>query len=354
MDGVSDEAARSVAQFLDDVLDSEDDDDDSSWTLFAESAAINLVESGFVVVDSATSGSKLATNLATEVHALQSACLLASSPNAVMTHQRERSLLTKHGVFELQLQFEGAPVVAGEAATAARKLCPRLRTFASGPARQLALGLGTALGAQLFVDEVKAQFQEPGGSCFPAHFDTTSATRRVCTAILYLNHDWGPQDGGELCLFLAGRRPVTVAPLFDRLVLFSSTAALHRTLPTVTKHRACVSFWFAATSDNFKLRHPPICVPCFRDYSAAFSALEDDQHRLLVKLAFKDDYRASFHDAFHDSLPLRSALALDDESNARALASLPSAIRDILARLRLTSCTCGCTPAACASTTRPR
>ena len=55
-------------------------------------------------------------------------------------------------------------------------------------------------------------------------------SRRVITAIYYVNHDWRQSDGGELRLRDRNGEFVNVAPIADRLVLFDSRLE-HEVLP---------------------------------------------------------------------------------------------------------------------------
>lgn len=65
--------------------------------------------------------------------------------------------------------------------------------------------------------------------CFPLHYDSDeSVDARRVTAILYLNPGWEPAHGGELQLFPWPRPPVTIPPLDNRLVIFSTCRMLHR------------------------------------------------------------------------------------------------------------------------------
>jgi Rps23 Pro-64 3,4-dihydroxylase Tpa1-like proline 4-hydroxylase len=62
------------------------------------------------------------------------------------------------------------------------------------------------------------------------HFDSDEELdgRRI-TAIFYLNPGWQQGQGGELRLYpFPDAGPVDIAPVADRLVLFSSTRMLHR------------------------------------------------------------------------------------------------------------------------------
>ena len=80
------------------------------------------------------------------------------------------------------------------------------------------------------------------GSCFPLHYDSdeTVDNRRI-TAILYLNPDWQQGDGGELKLYPWPHEPVTVEPLHNRLLLFSTCRMLHRSTPSLA--HVPVSMW---------------------------------------------------------------------------------------------------------------
>ncbi|PSC70828.1 coiled-coil domain-containing 94-like protein isoform A [Micractinium conductrix] len=86
---------------------------------------------------------------------------------------------------------------------------------------------------------------EGHGGCFPMHFDTDSSldTRRV-TTIWYLNPGWRPGDGGELRVYPFPQSPVDIAPLNDRMVLFSSQRMLHRVLPSQAE-RYCFTIWLS-------------------------------------------------------------------------------------------------------------
>lgn len=91
--------------------------------------------------------------------------------------------------------------------------------------------------------DVKVQRNGGGGGAFPLHWDTSpSVSKRIFTAIVYLNPSWSRGDGGELLLAPFPYAPVRVAPLLDRLVIFSSTSLLHRVLPS-SAERFCVTVW---------------------------------------------------------------------------------------------------------------
>mmetsp|Transcript_16609 Transcript_16609/g.24948 ORF Transcript_16609/g.24948 Transcript_16609/m.24948 type:complete len:265 (+) Transcript_16609:391-1185(+) len=252
------------------------------------------------------------------------------------------------------------PVTSTPAHIAARKLCPRLRCFAGGAASSMARNLGRFLNALLYVDEVKAQFQEEIGSCFPAHFDTSPESVRIITAILYLNPDWETGDGGELRFLPLARGPIDIKPLFNRLVLFSSTTMLHRTLPSYAPRR-CISFWFGAGPND----HHALCStlpirskPCLHCFTSKEEEEEDifspsgkvvqgkfinngkdslNTFRTLTLLYHCYEYRDSFLAAFDHVPDLHLALAHDDSRSAAARAALSCAACNFLDN-RICSC----------------
>ena len=103
---------------------------------------------------------------------------------------------------------------------------------------------------------MKLQLNNGHGGCFPIHTDATlmpgSADDRVVTGLLYLNEQWTAEQGGQLRLYplLQGGAEspfaVDIAPVCDRMVLFSSTTMLHRVLPSNADTRCCVTVWLHA------------------------------------------------------------------------------------------------------------
>ncbi len=69
------------------------------------------------------------------------------------------------------------------------------------------------------------------GGCFSLHYDSDdSVDARRVTAILYQNFGWRPSHGGELQLFPWPYPPVTIQPLYNRMVIFHATRMLHRSV----------------------------------------------------------------------------------------------------------------------------
>lgn len=74
------------------------------------------------------------------------------------------------------------------------------------------------------------------GSLYQRHLDGfRGGQARQFSIILYLNHDWGDEDGGELVLYLPsdhGERAVKVQPRWGQLILFESHRLEHEVLAT--------------------------------------------------------------------------------------------------------------------------
>ena len=162
--------------------------------------------------------------------------------------------LPKRGVHELDL------VVNGEVrAEGALSMTPAIEHLLRVEGPRLAAQLSEACPCLRLtgIDTIKLQYNEGIGGCFPMHYDTSSQhSRREVTAILYLNPDWRPGDGGELELYPFPMETVRLAPVHDRLALFNSTEMLHRVLPA-TAPQALVSIWFAQAGSAL-----PVSLPC--------------------------------------------------------------------------------------------
>ena len=87
----------------------------------------------------------------------------------------------------------------------------------------------------------------PPGSFYGKHLDCfQDASHRVVTAILYLNHEWQPADGGLLRFYLdeSGEGEYfDIEPLGGRLVVFLSRRYFHEVLPS-QRDRMSLTGWF--------------------------------------------------------------------------------------------------------------
>ncbi|WP_193212961.1 2OG-Fe(II) oxygenase [Luteolibacter marinus] len=88
----------------------------------------------------------------------------------------------------------------------------------------------------------------PEGAFYKAHLDRHAGTQdRIVTAILYLNPDWQPGDGGELKLWTSpGDKEgdfVLIEPRMGTLVCFLAGDFWHEVQPAM-KTRMSITGWF--------------------------------------------------------------------------------------------------------------
>lgn len=86
----------------------------------------------------------------------------------------------------------------------------------------------------------------PPGSFYKTHLDQFRGTsERSVTAILYLNPDWQPADGGQLRLYLdeACSEYRDIAPRAGTLVVFLAARFYHEVL-TAHSERIAITGWF--------------------------------------------------------------------------------------------------------------
>ncbi|WP_295456652.1 2OG-Fe(II) oxygenase [uncultured Thiodictyon sp.] len=87
----------------------------------------------------------------------------------------------------------------------------------------------------------------PPGSFYRRHLDQFRGVElRTLTAILYLNPDWQPADGGTLRVYTDPDRPdhyETVAPIGGTLVTFLSARFEHEVMPAI-RERLSLTGWF--------------------------------------------------------------------------------------------------------------
>jgi len=84
------------------------------------------------------------------------------------------------------------------------------------------------------------------GAFYKKHVDAfRGSNTRILSTVLYLNPDWTPDDGGELVMYTPDGQSVidTIAPRFDRLVVFLSEEFPHEVLTTKVS-RYSLTGWF--------------------------------------------------------------------------------------------------------------
>lgn len=105
----------------------------------------------------------------------------------------------------------------------------------------------TALNRDLFMglDDFESHFAfYPPGAFYKRHLDRFhDDDRRMVSAVLYLNPDWLPEEGGQLRMYLDNDAPYDVQPTSGCLAIFLSGDVPHEVLPA-TRDRLSLTGWF--------------------------------------------------------------------------------------------------------------
>lgn len=108
-------------------------------------------------------------------------------------------------------------------------------------------GLRQDLNRTLFLglEEFECHFAlYPPGAFYQTHLDRfRDDDSRCVTAVLYLNPDWQPGDGGALRMYLGGDESLDIAPLAGHMVVFLSGEFPHEVLVTHAE-RLSLTGWF--------------------------------------------------------------------------------------------------------------
>jgi hypothetical protein len=231
-----------------------------------------LSQDGFSVLDAAF-GSATANNVLGEIQSLKKSSQLHLNQTQFVQKDGSVELMAKPGIWEASSEVlsEKTWKTAPRQDQHLTDPCPSTGTLdallveAPGFLRQL-------LQDVVFPEELssrkpprdegwrstlKIQANDGLGGCFPMHFDTAPGVdSRVVTAIYYVNDQWKPGDGGELVLLpFPYASPPPIAPIADRLVLFSSRHMLHYVLPSLAP-RHCITFWTYADASVVKQGRP--------------------------------------------------------------------------------------------------
>lgn len=107
--------------------------------------------------------------------------------------------------------------------------------------------LRQAINQSLFIglEDYECHFAlYPPGAFYRRHLDRfRDDDRRAVSAVIYLNQDWQPGDGGELRMFLDDQRVHDVAPTAGTLVVFLSGDVPHEVL-AAGRERLSLTGWF--------------------------------------------------------------------------------------------------------------
>ncbi|OLF50865.1 2OG-Fe(II) oxygenase [Pseudomonas chlororaphis] len=104
-----------------------------------------------------------------------------------------------------------------------------------------ALNRGLFLGLEDFESHFALY---PPGAFYLKHVDRfRDDDRRMVSAVIYLNQDWLPEQGGQLRMYLGDGAEHDVDPAAGRLVVFLSGEVPHEVLPA-TRERLSLTGWF--------------------------------------------------------------------------------------------------------------
>ncbi len=110
----------------------------------------------------------------------------------------------------------------------------------------------------LFSSESHFAHYSPG-DFYKRHVDAFKGEgNRILSIVVYLNHDWKAENGGELVLFenTEDQQGVKVIPNFGTVVVFLSEEFPHEVLPT-HDDRYSIASWFHMNTSTTKRVDPP-------------------------------------------------------------------------------------------------
>ena len=97
------------------------------------------------------------------------------------------------------------------------------------------------------------------GDFYQKHSDAFKGeANRVLSMVVYLNHDWLAEDGGELLIYTGEETQATikVIPSFGTIVVFLSEDFPHEVLPA-RRDRFSIATWFRVNNSNSEKVDPP-------------------------------------------------------------------------------------------------
>lgn len=97
------------------------------------------------------------------------------------------------------------------------------------------------------------------GDYYKRHVDAFKGeANRVLSVVIYLNHGWGPTDGGELVLYMndRDRAGIKVTPAMATVVAFLSEEFLHEVLPA-NRDRYSIAGWYRVNTSILNKIDPP-------------------------------------------------------------------------------------------------
>jgi len=100
----------------------------------------------------------------------------------------------------------------------------------------------------------------PPNAFYQRHIDAFQGEKnRIISVVLYLNHDWQKDDGGELVLYKSekDKNGIKVLPEFGTLVIFLSEEFPHEVLPS-KKDRFSIAGWYRVNCSHEHKIDPPL------------------------------------------------------------------------------------------------
>ncbi len=125
-------------------------------------------------------------------------------------------------------------------------------------AGQLQRYLNRRLFLGLFSFESHFAHYSPG-DFYKRHYDAFKGqANRVLSLVVYLNHAWQPDEGGELVLYLNDQdeNGIRVTPSFGTVAVFLSEEFPHEVLPA-TRDRFSIAGWFRVNTSTSERVDPP-------------------------------------------------------------------------------------------------
>jgi len=143
---------------------------------------------------------------------------------------------------------------------------------------------------------IKGQVNSGHGGCFPIHPDSDFKTdQRHISCIVYLNKNWKQGDGGELRLYPFPYAHIDIEPLFNRMVLFSSSLMLHRVLPSQAE-RFAFTIWLSGPGERL------IDLPFTgdRESDAWAYVLSPKNRKHVARLIYSEEWAESIEESHHN------------------------------------------------------
>ncbi len=96
----------------------------------------------------------------------------------------------------------------------------------------------------------------PPGTFYKTHLDAFKGqSNRILSVVTYLNHQWMPDEGGEMVIYV-GEDSVKVTPALGTLAIFLSEEFPHEVLPT-HRDRYSIAGWFRLNTSIGDQIDPP-------------------------------------------------------------------------------------------------